>query len=86
MIQVFPEDQPGIYINKLQLGPVRADLSANYEYLGADKIDVSFIDIAAFLGPLQLIRKVCTPVMLCTCVKLFAPKLFTEVPQSHMPN
>lgn len=55
--QVFPEDQPGIYINKLQLGPIRADLSANYDYSGANKIDVSFIDIAAFLGPLQLIRK-----------------------------
>ena len=69
LLQVFPEDQPGIYINKLQLGPIRADLSANYEYSGADKIDVSFIDIAAFLGPLQLIRKVCTMVMLCTCAK-----------------
>ncbi len=57
-MQVFPEDQPGIYINKLQLGPIRADLSANYDYSGANKIDVSFIDIAAFLGPLQLIRKV----------------------------
>ena len=55
---MFPEDQPGIYINKLQLGPIRADLSANYDYSGANKIDVSFIDIAAFLGPLQLIRKV----------------------------
>ncbi|DBA85380.1 TPA: hypothetical protein ACH3X2_006059 [Trebouxia sp. C0005] len=55
--QVFPEDQPGIYINKLQLGPIRADLSANYDYSGANKINVSFIDIAAFLGPLQLIRK-----------------------------
>jgi len=57
-LQVFPEDQPGIYIYKLQLGPIRADLSANYDYSGANKIDVSFIDIAAFLGPLQLIRKV----------------------------
>ncbi len=57
-LQVFPEDQPGVYVNKLQLGPIRADLSANYDYSGANKIDVSFIDIAAFLGPLQLVRKV----------------------------
>ncbi len=64
-LQVFPEDQPGIYINTLQLGPLRADLSANYEYSGSNKINVSFIDIAAFLGPLQLIRKVRPLIMLC---------------------
>lgn len=55
--QVFPEDQPGIYINKLQLGPLRADLSANYSYSGSSQIDVSFIDISAYLGPIQLIQK-----------------------------
>ena len=48
----------GVYVNKLQLGPIRADLSANYEFSAPDKIDVSFIDIAAFLGPLRLVQKV----------------------------
>ena len=55
---MFPEDQPGIYINKLQLGPLRADLSANYSYSGSSQIDVSFIDISAYLGPIRLVQKV----------------------------
>ena len=57
-LQVFPANQPGIYINKLQLGPVRADLAANYKFSASDKIDVNFIDIAAYLGPLRLVKKV----------------------------
>lgn len=57
-MQVFPANQPGIYINKLQLGPIRADLSANYKFSASDKIDVNFIDIAAYLGPLRLVQKV----------------------------
>lgn len=55
--QVFPANQPGIYINKLQLGPIRADLSANYKFSASDKIDVNFVDIAAYLGPLRLVQK-----------------------------
>lgn len=57
-MQVFPANQPGIYINKLQLGPIRADLSANYKFSASDKIDVNFVDIAAYLGPLRLVQKV----------------------------
>ena len=68
MIQVFPEDKPGMYINKLQLGPVRADLLAQYKYSGSNRINVTFIDIAAFLGPLQLIRKVMTEEQKCTAM------------------
>lgn len=57
-LQVFPKDQPGVYINKLKLGPVKADLSAKYKYSGNDRIDVNFIDIAAYLGSLRLLQKV----------------------------
>lgn len=48
----------GVYVNKLQLGPIRADLSATYKFSASDKIDVNFIDIAAYLGPLRLVQKV----------------------------
>ena len=48
----------GVYVNKLQLGPIRADLSATYKFSASDKIDVNFIDIAAYLGPLRLVHKV----------------------------
>lgn len=48
----------GVYVNKLQLGPIRADLSANYEFSASDKIDVNFIDIAVYLGALRLVQKV----------------------------
>lgn len=58
MQQVFPKDQPGIYINKLKLGPVKADLTAKYRYVGSDRIDVNFVDIAAYLGSLRLLHKV----------------------------
>ena len=73
-VQVFPASQPGVYINKLQLGSIRADLSANYDFSSADQIDVAFIDISAYLGPLRLINKVmkrnssviCPPTLLQT--------------------
>ena len=58
LLQVFPKDQPGIYINKLKLGPVQADLTAKYKYVGSERIDVNFVDIAAYLGSVRLLQKV----------------------------
>ena len=61
IVQVFlasSSTSDGVYVNKLQLGPIRADLSANYKFSASDKIDVNFIDNAAYLGPLRLVQKV----------------------------
>lgn len=58
LVQIFPEDRPGVYVNRLKLGPITADLAANYVYSSSKQIDVSFIDIAAYLGSLRLIQKV----------------------------
>ncbi|KAK9847180.1 hypothetical protein WJX84_012392 [Apatococcus fuscideae] len=54
--QEFPADQPGKYINKLDLGLLKAKLLAEYEYVADNKINVKFVDITFFLGPFQLNR------------------------------
>ena len=52
-MQVFPQDQPGQYINKVDFGLVKADLLANYKEPAPDRIDVTFEYINWQLGPLQ---------------------------------
>lgn len=52
-LQVFPQDQPGQYINKVDFGLVKADLLANYKQPAHDRIDVAFEYINWQLGPLQ---------------------------------
>ena len=56
LLQEFPADQPGKYINKLDLGLLKAKLLAEYEYVADNKINVKFVDITFFLGPFQLNR------------------------------
>ncbi|BDA42824.1 hypothetical protein COCOBI_03-7170 [Coccomyxa sp. Obi] len=53
VFQVFPQDQLGQYINKVDFGLVKADLLANYKQPARDRIDVAFEYIHWQLGPLQ---------------------------------
>lgn len=51
--QDFPADQPGFYFNKLALGPLRAELLADYKKVRADRLDVEFKYTDFFLGPFK---------------------------------
>ncbi len=51
--QVFPKEQPGQYINKVDFGLLQADLLANYKQTAKDRILVSFEYIEFKLGPLR---------------------------------
>ena len=53
VMQVFPEDSRGQYINKVDFGLVKADLLANYERPQRDRINVAFEWIRSMLGPLS---------------------------------
>ncbi|KAK9825275.1 hypothetical protein WJX74_004899 [Apatococcus lobatus] len=54
--QEFPADQPGKYINKLDLGLLKANLLAEYNYVANNKINVKFVDITFSLGPFKINR------------------------------
>ena len=85
LLQVFPKDQPGIYINKLKLGPVQADLTAKYKYVGSERIDVNFVDIAAYLGSVRLFQKVhCADSDLDNCVLRYIRNRFDTPFAAHM--
>ena len=67
--QEFPRDRPGKYINWLYVGPITAELLANYELLPSkDKIKVWFDYIKFSLGPLSF-KKV-HAVKACTYCKI----------------
>lgn len=55
-MQEFPSDQPGKYINKLDLGLLKANLLAEYKHEANNKINVKFVDITFQLGPFKINR------------------------------
>ena len=68
-MQEFPAEQPGKYINKLDLGLLKANLLAEYKYEANNKINVKFVDITFMLGPFK-INRVSTPLYQLTNVDL----------------
>ena len=45
-------------MNRIQIGPLRADLLADYQYKSPERINVQFVDVTLFLGGLKLLSKV----------------------------
>ena len=66
--QVFPKEQPGQYINKVDFGLVQVDLLANYKNTAKDRILVSFKTIEYKLGPLRFkqVTSIVPPHLSCT--------------------
>lgn len=50
---MFPQERRGQYINKVDFGPLKADLLANYKMAAPDRINVTFEYIDWQLGPLH---------------------------------
>lgn len=75
-MQEFPADQPGKYINKLDLGLLKANLLAEYKYEANNKINVKFVDITFLLGPFK-INRVRDP--LCQLTNLIVQALFSSI-------
>ncbi len=57
-VQIFPGDRQQQYVNRIQIGPLRADLLADYQYKSPESIDVQFVDVTLFVGGLKLLSKV----------------------------
>ena len=64
-VQIFPGDRKQQYVNRLQIGPLRADLLADYQYKSPDRINVQFVDVTLFVGGLKLLSKVSWRVQSC---------------------
>ena len=76
ILQVFPPDTPGGYLNRVELlgGAASAQLSAEYRQVRADRLDLVFGDTVFQVGPFQLTRvRSVTPVtaLLTARVRVF---------------
>ena len=57
-MQIFPGDRKQQYVNRIQIGPIMADLLADYQYKSPERINVQFVDVTLFVGGLKLLSKV----------------------------